>query len=60
MGANTMKNYRVEWMHNGQWRMAENDAETFSTREAAERHLKTLKKKYPKLETRIVDLKAVA
>lgn len=55
-----MKNYRVEWMHNGQWRMAENDAETFSTREAAERHLKTLKKKYPKLETRIVDLKAVA
>lgn len=50
-----MKNknlYRVEWKHNGNWKMDYPPKGTFPTRAAAELAAKSVE--YKKLETRIV------
>lgn len=50
-----MKNYRVEWRHNYQWRMDDENGGTFRTlREAKEAELKIIRAHNYELETRIV------
>lgn len=46
--------YRVEWKHNGQWRMEENGIGTFKTLAEAKKAQKS--RAYERVETRIVKL----
>lgn len=50
--------YRVEWMHNGQWKMDEDNSNTFDLRADAEKaELAMIRaSKNHKMETRIVEV----
>ncbi len=51
--------YRVEWLHNYQWRMELNDKGTFATRPEAKAYEKEIKRhSSPGLKTRIIKLLA--
>lgn len=50
------KEYRVEWMHNYQWRMDLDQHGTFSSKEKAEKHRDEMQKKYLEMKIRIVEV----
>ncbi len=51
------KRYRVEWMHNFNWRMDEDGSGTFATREEAEEYIRLSQKQSSgPLTTRIVEV----
>lgn len=51
------KLYRVEWMHNGNWRMDASSSGTFKTKEEAREHKKTLQRNSSgNLEMRILEI----
>lgn len=50
--------YRVEWKHNGNWRMEVNGGLTFNTRADAQAALEAEKEKAPSLELRLVEVQS--